>query len=124
MRPGWSSQLPPNKLVECALQAVHEDHSDPHIATLGETRPVEQAGFRKGFSCLEHIQAVAVAIEVCREFRMPLVLFFVDYGKASDSVKTNVALSGLVDQRVEPPYIRTRAAARRSSCSNDLSPFP
>ncbi|XGW34149.1 hypothetical protein V3C99_018170 [Haemonchus contortus] len=49
--------------------------------TLGEAHPVEQAGFRIEFSCLDHIQALAMVIKVCQEIRMPLVLTFVDYEK-------------------------------------------
>uniref|UniRef100_A0A7I4Y8T5 Reverse transcriptase domain-containing protein n=1 Tax=Haemonchus contortus TaxID=6289 RepID=A0A7I4Y8T5_HAECO len=90
--------------------------------TLDEAQPVEQAGFRKGFSCLDHIQAVAMVIEVCREFRMPLVLTFVDYEKAFDSVETNAVLSALVDQGVDPPYIRILADCS-SRCSATVQLF-
>ncbi|KAK6742262.1 hypothetical protein RB195_009867 [Necator americanus] len=40
--------------------------------TLDEAQPQEQAGFRQGFSCLDHIQTVSRVIEVCREYRLPL----------------------------------------------------
>ncbi|KAK6749652.1 hypothetical protein RB195_001952 [Necator americanus] len=69
----------------------------------------EQAGFRQGFSCLDHIQTVSRVIEVCREYRLPLVLTFVDYEKAFDSVETNAILSALVDQGVDASYVRTLA---------------
>ncbi|KAK6736808.1 hypothetical protein RB195_019480 [Necator americanus] len=69
----------------------------------------EQAGFRQGFSCLDHIQTVSRVIEVCREYRLPLVLTFVDYEKAFDSVETNAILSALVDQGVDASYVRTIA---------------
>ncbi|EYC04256.1 hypothetical protein Y032_0089g2312 [Ancylostoma ceylanicum] len=54
--------------------------------TLNEAQPQEQAGFRQGFSCMDNIQTVSTVIEVCREYRLPLVLTFVDYEKAFDSV--------------------------------------
>ncbi|KAK6763166.1 hypothetical protein RB195_023759 [Necator americanus] len=66
--------------------------------TLDEAQPQERAGFRQGFSCLDHIQTVSRAIEVCWEYRLPLVLTFVDYEKAFDSVGTIAILSTLVDQ--------------------------
>ncbi|KAK6727848.1 hypothetical protein RB195_005490 [Necator americanus] len=44
--------------------------------TLDEAQSQEQAGFRQGFSCLDHIQTVSRVIEVCREYRLPLVLTF------------------------------------------------
>ncbi|KAK6744007.1 hypothetical protein RB195_010982 [Necator americanus] len=77
--------------------------------TLDEVQPQEQAGFRQGFSCLDHIQTVSRVIEVCREYRLPLVLTFVDYEKAFDSVETNAILSALVDQGVDASYVRTLA---------------
>ncbi|KAE9416903.1 hypothetical protein Angca_009074, partial [Angiostrongylus cantonensis] len=75
--------------------------------TLDEAHPVEQAGFRKGFCCMNHIQTVSKVIEVCREYHLLLLLAFVDYEKAFDSVETNAILSALVDQGVDPSYIRT-----------------
>ncbi|KAK6730209.1 hypothetical protein RB195_006958 [Necator americanus] len=77
--------------------------------TLDEAQPQEQAGFRQGFSCFDHIQTVSRVIEVCREYRLPLVLIFVDYEKAFDSVETNAILSALVDQGVDASYVRTLA---------------
>ncbi|KAK6763193.1 hypothetical protein RB195_023780 [Necator americanus] len=75
--------------------------------TLDEAQPQERAGFRQGFSCLDHIQTVSRVIEVCREYRLPLVLTFVDYEKAFDSVETNAILAALVDQGVDASYVRT-----------------
>ncbi|KAK6755766.1 hypothetical protein RB195_014262 [Necator americanus] len=72
--------------------------------TLDEAQPQEQAGFRQGLSCLDHIHTVSRVIEVCREYRLPLVLTFVDYEKAFDNVETNAILSALVDQGVDVSY--------------------
>ncbi|KAK6765617.1 hypothetical protein RB195_025499 [Necator americanus] len=77
--------------------------------TLDEAQPQEQAGFRQGFSCLDHIQAVSRVIEVCREYRVPFVRTFVNYEKAFDSVETSAILSALVDQGVDASYVRTLA---------------
>ncbi|KAK6730725.1 hypothetical protein RB195_007287 [Necator americanus] len=43
--------------------------------TLDEAQPQEQAGFRQGFSCLDHIQTVSRVIEVCQEYCLPLACF-------------------------------------------------
>ncbi|KAK6740930.1 hypothetical protein RB195_009029 [Necator americanus] len=77
--------------------------------TLDEAQPQEQAGFGQGFSCLDHIQTVSRVIEVRREYRLPLVLTFVDCEKAFDSVETNAILSALVGQGVDASYLRTLA---------------
>ncbi|KAK6765820.1 hypothetical protein RB195_025626 [Necator americanus] len=86
------------------------DTNASHIhRTLDEAQPQEQAGFRQGFSCLDHIQTVSRVIEVCREYRLPLVLTFVDYEKAFDSVEANAILSPLVDQGVDASHVGTLA---------------
>ncbi|EYC07358.1 hypothetical protein Y032_0071g614 [Ancylostoma ceylanicum] len=81
--------------------------------TLDEAQPQEQAGFRQGFSCMDNIQTVSRVIEVCREYRLPLVLTFVDYENAFDSVERNSILSASVDQGVDASYVRTLADCYR-----------
>ncbi|KAK6763816.1 hypothetical protein RB195_024226 [Necator americanus] len=93
----------------CLLSVLYKIILTRISRTLDETQPQEQAGFRQGFSCLDHIQTVSRVIEVCREYRLPLVLTFVDYEKAFDSVGTNAILSALVDQGVDASYERTLA---------------
>ncbi|KAK6729781.1 hypothetical protein RB195_006684 [Necator americanus] len=77
--------------------------------TLDEAQPQEKAGFRQGFSCFDHIQTVPRVIKVCRKYRLPLVLTFVDYEKTFDSIETNAILSALVDQGMDASYVRTLA---------------
>ncbi|EYC46025.1 hypothetical protein Y032_0411g969 [Ancylostoma ceylanicum] len=59
-------------------------------------QPIEQACIRKGFCCIDHIHIVVQLIERCREYTMPLVLTFIDYKKAFDSVETNDVLHALL----------------------------
>ncbi|KAE9417688.1 hypothetical protein Angca_004282, partial [Angiostrongylus cantonensis] len=46
--------------------------------TLDEGQPCEQAGFRKGFSTMDHIHTITRLIEVTREYKRPLCLTFID----------------------------------------------
>ncbi|KAK6735572.1 hypothetical protein RB195_018657 [Necator americanus] len=78
--------------------STSRNRSYPQERMVDEAQPQEQAGFRQRFSCLDHIQTLSRVIEVCREYRLPLVLTFVDYEKTFDSVETNAILSALVDQ--------------------------
>ncbi|WKY03354.1 hypothetical protein Q1695_004807 [Nippostrongylus brasiliensis] len=47
--------------------------------------------------------------EVCREYHLHLVLTFVDYEKAFDSVETNAILSARIDQGEDSSYMRMLA---------------
>ena len=46
----------------------------------------EQAGFRKGRSCSDHIFVLRNIIEQCTEWRRKLIINFVDFEKAFDSI--------------------------------------
>ncbi|VDL78501.1 unnamed protein product [Nippostrongylus brasiliensis] len=71
---------------------------------LDDNQPVEQAGFRKNFSCVDQIQTVAQLIERSRAYHTPLVL--VDYRKASDSVEINAVIKALVHAGVRTIALR------------------
>ncbi|WKX99975.1 hypothetical protein Q1695_014670 [Nippostrongylus brasiliensis] len=73
---------------------------------LDDNQPVEQAGFRKNFSCIDQIQTVAQLIERSREYHIPHVLVFVDYRKTFDSVEINAVLNALVHAGVPSPYVQ------------------
>ncbi|KAK6739909.1 hypothetical protein RB195_008414 [Necator americanus] len=56
---------------------------------------------------MNHIHTLSKVIEICGEYRLPILLTFADYEKAFDSVETNAILSALVDQGVDAPYVKT-----------------
>ena len=72
---------------------------------LAENQPREQAGFRSKHSTTDHIHAINLLTEKCREYNIPLCVAFVDYEKAFDSVQTQAILSSLQDQGIEDVYI-------------------
>uniref|UniRef100_A0A7I4Z723 Reverse transcriptase domain-containing protein n=1 Tax=Haemonchus contortus TaxID=6289 RepID=A0A7I4Z723_HAECO len=73
---------------------------------LDEGQPCEQAGFRKGFSTIDHIHTLTRLIEVSREYKMPLCLTFIDSKKAFDTVETEAVIEALGNQGVPTQYIR------------------
>ncbi|VDM41115.1 unnamed protein product [Toxocara canis] len=62
----------------------------------------EQAGFRRGYSTVDHTHAVRQLVEKCNEFQIPLCLAFVDYKKAFDSEERNAVLNALDKCGVNP----------------------
>uniref|UniRef100_A0A7I4YFB8 Reverse transcriptase domain-containing protein n=1 Tax=Haemonchus contortus TaxID=6289 RepID=A0A7I4YFB8_HAECO len=72
---------------------------------LDEYQPVEQAGFRKGFCCMDHIHTITQLIERTREYKQPLLLCFIDYAKAFDSVELNSVWNAVHHAGVDPCYI-------------------
>nr|CDJ80166.1 RNA-directed DNA polymerase (reverse transcriptase) domain containing protein [Haemonchus contortus] len=62
---------------------------------LDEGQPCEQAGFRRGFSTIDHIHTLTRLIEVSRQYKMPLCLTFIDLKKAFDTVETEAVIEAL-----------------------------
>ncbi|CAD6200156.1 unnamed protein product [Caenorhabditis auriculariae] len=62
-------------------------------------------GFRRNYSCLDHIHALTQVVERHREHQMPFALAFVDYYKAFDSVEINAVLNALVSAGVATKYV-------------------
>ena len=73
--------------------------------TLDENQPLEQAGFRSGYSTTDHIHVINQLKEKCREYNIPLSIAFVGYEKAFDSVQTQTVLTSLQEQGIEDVYI-------------------
>ena len=72
---------------------------------LDDQQPVEQAAFRRGFGCNDHIQAVSQVVERSREYRMPLVIVFVDFLKAFDMLDHEYMFETLSEFGIEEGII-------------------
>ena len=55
--------------------------------TLDENQPRELAGFRKGYSTTDHLQALNQTTETSNECNLPLCISFIGYEKAFDTVE-------------------------------------
>lgn len=73
---------------------------------LDEQQPIEQAGFRSGFSTVDHMHTLKQVIEKCQEYGYPLYLAFIDYNKAFDSLEHHHIWLALKNQGIEAKYIR------------------
>ena len=73
--------------------------------TLDENQPREQAGFRKGYSTTDHLQALNQIIEKSNEYNLPLCIDFIDYEKAFDTVERFTTFETLRKTNVNETYI-------------------
>ena len=69
-------------------------------------QPPEQGGFRTKFGTNDHLQSIKTVIEKSIEFNRPLVLAFVDFQKAFDTVEPKAVLSALQECRVDYRYTK------------------
>ena len=68
-------------------------------------QPCEQAGFRAGYSTIDHLQVVNQLQEKANECNIPLCFAFVDYEKVFDSIKFELLFEGLKNQSVDEAYL-------------------
>jgi hypothetical protein len=68
-------------------------------------QPREQAGFRRGFSTIDHIHTVRQVLEKCNEYNQPLVVAFIDYEKAFDTIEHWAVVHSLQRSLVDTSYV-------------------
>ena len=73
--------------------------------TLEFNQPKDQAGFRTGFSTIDHIHTINQVIEKCAEYNQPLYIAFIDYENAFDSAETSAVMQALRNQGIDEAYI-------------------
>ena len=72
---------------------------------LDENQPREQAGFRKGYSTVDHPQTINQLIEKCNEFKRPLCIGYIDHEKAFDSIEHEAIFKALRSIGINETYI-------------------
>ena len=65
----------------------------------------EQAGFKRGFSTMDHIHVVTQLIERAQEYQIPLAVLFIDFRKAFDSIEIRAVTSALKRHAILDPYV-------------------
>ena len=73
---------------------------------LDENQPSEQAGFRKKYSTVDHLQALNQVIEKGEEYQLPLVIGFIGYVKAFDSIEHSSIFEALRKINVNETYVK------------------
>ena len=85
-------------------------HSYKIISRLLQTRiertlDENQAGFRKGYSTTDHLQALNQIIEKSFEYNLPLCIGFIDYEKAFDTLEHFAIFEALRKTNINETYI-------------------
>lgn len=73
---------------------------------LESEQPIEQAGFRKKISTIDHIHSLELVIEKYQEKQRRLYIAFIDYQKAFDTVSHRGIWKALEDQGLKDEYIQ------------------
>ncbi|CAG7718362.1 unnamed protein product, partial [Allacma fusca] len=73
---------------------------------LESQQPMEQAGFRKGFSTTDHLHVLNHIIEKSNEYQLEIYLLFIDYIKAFDSLEHEFMIDALINQGVPIMYVK------------------
>jgi hypothetical protein len=74
-------------------------------AILDSEQSCDQAGFRSGFSCDDHLFAAVILQEKLNEFNLPLWAAAVDFKKAFDTIEHDNLWQALNNQNVPAAYI-------------------
>ncbi|CAH2218186.1 jg21858 [Pararge aegeria aegeria] len=68
-------------------------------------QPIEQAGFRSGFSTNDYIHTIEQILEKYCEYQKPLYLAFIDYKKAFDTIFYDSIWEALDQNNINSVYI-------------------
>ncbi|EFO97114.1 hypothetical protein CRE_30476 [Caenorhabditis remanei] len=90
--------------------------------SLEEAQPVEQAGFRRSFSTIDHIHSVQRLLEVGREYHIPITMVFIDFKKAFDTIEPTALWESLKTQGIDSVYIKLLKECY-NDCSTTITPF-
>ncbi|CAH2107216.1 unnamed protein product [Euphydryas editha] len=85
--------------------------------TIENNQPVEQAGFRQGYSTTDHIHTLEQVIEKYVEYNQNLYIAYVDYAKAFDSISHKSIWDALEHQNLPYIYINILKDIYRKSTS-------
>ena len=87
------------------VQGHVEQKAKLDSASEAENQPREQPGFRKGYSTVDHLQAINQLIEKCNNFKRPPCIGYIDYAKAFDSIEHEAIFQALRSIGINETYI-------------------
>jgi len=88
---------------------------------LDQSQPPDQAGFRAGYGCQDHLHTIILIIEAMNEFQLPLWVCAIDFKKAFDSVEHDHLWEALSQQKVPNRYTRRLAQLYRGQTAKIIT---
>ena len=102
-------KLPENYRPVCIIPILYKVFSkvisERIKEKLLEEQSWDQAGFRPGFSCDDHLFTISMLVEKSNEFNLPLWTAAIDFKKAFDSISHRSIFKALQEQGVPMPYL-------------------
>lgn len=95
----------PISLLSCIYKLFSSIINKRISVTIEANQPIEQAGFRKSFSTIDHIHTLEQIMEKYQEKQITLYIAYIDYKKAFDTVSHSSIWTALQAQKVEQKYI-------------------
>ncbi|XP_037874874.1 uncharacterized protein LOC119630243 [Bombyx mori] len=92
---------------------LKKSHHKPSRARLDESQPPEQAGFRGGYSTIDHIHTIRQIIQKAYEYNQPLCLAFVDHEKDFDSIEIYAATMTVLFRNRQSEHISLHRGVRQ-----------
>eukprot|EP00973_Karenia_brevis_P000277 38848-Karenia_brevis.AAC.1 len=89
--------------------------------TLNKHQPADQAGFRSGYSCDDHLLTVVQLIEKHSEFNLPLWAAAIDFEKAFDSIEHDSLWQALLNMEVPTLYVKVLASLYVGQCGSVIT---
>eukprot|EP00973_Karenia_brevis_P093879 12419592-Karenia_brevis.AAC.1 len=106
-------KMPDNYRPITLLSVLYKLFSRILLARLREVleaaQCVDQAGFRKGYACDDHLHTISILCETSLEYNRTLWVCAIDFRKAFDSVEHGAIWKALLRQGVDARYVRTLA---------------
>lgn len=95
----------PISLISCLYKVFASTLLRRITKTIDENQPIEQAGFMKNYSTVDHMHTLKLIIEKYKGHVLPLYIAFIDFSKAFDSISHNSIWNALTEQGIDQDYI-------------------
>lgn len=103
--PKMISNYRPISLISCIYKVFASTLLRRITKPIDENQPIEQAGFMRKYSTIDHIHTLKIIMEKYTEYDLPLYIAFIDYSKAFDSISHSSIWKALTEQGIEYEYI-------------------